>query len=48
MEDKFGIADRRNLDRLEMNYPAIYTRFDLEGRPSDEKPSRSVNVTWEG
>lgn len=48
MLDKGGIQDRRNSVRWKMIYPAIYTRFDKEGRPFDEKPSRSMNVSLGG
>jgi hypothetical protein len=48
MDDKLRIQDRRNSARRKLIYPALYTRFDREGRPFDEKPSRSMNVSSGG
>ncbi len=48
MEDTFGFQDRRGSKRLKMIYPAIYTRFDNQGRPYDQKISRSMNVSQGG
>jgi len=48
MEHKPRIHERRSSIRHNMIYPAIYTRFDNQGRPFDEKPSRSVNISLGG
>ena len=48
MEHKPRIQERRGSIRHNMIYPAIYTRFDKQGRPFDEKPSRSVNISLGG
>jgi len=48
MQEKLRIPDRRNSVRLKKIYPALYTRFDRQGRPFDEKPSRSLNVSVGG
>ena len=48
MEDTFSFQDRRGSIRLKMIYPAIYTRFDNQGRPYDQKISRSMNVSQGG
>ena len=48
MEDSFGFQDRRGSIRLKMIYPAIYTRFDNQGRAYDQKISRSMNVSQGG
>ncbi|NIS59808.1 MAG: hypothetical protein GTO13_03600 [Proteobacteria bacterium] len=48
MEDTFGFQDRRGSKRLKMIYPAIYIRFDNQGRPYDQKISRSMNVSQGG
>jgi hypothetical protein len=48
MEDIFSFQDRRDSIRLKMIYPAIYTRFDSQGRPYDQKISQSMNVSQGG
>jgi hypothetical protein len=48
MEDAFKFHDRRESIRLRMNYPAIYSRFDDEGREYDQKISRSMDVSLGG
>ena len=48
MEDTFRFQDRRGSIRLKMIYPAIYTRFDNQGRAYDQKISRSMNVSQGG
>lgn len=48
MEDKLGMPERRNLGRLEMIYPVIYTRYDKKGRAWDQKISRLLNVSLGG
>ena len=48
MEDTFRFQDRRCSIRLKMDYPAIYTRFDTQGRECDQKVSRSMNVSLRG
>lgn len=48
MEDTFSFQDRRGSNRLKMIYPAVYTRFDNQGRPYDQKISRSMNVSQGG
>lgn len=48
MEDTFRIQERRNSVRWKMIYPAIYARLDQEGRPFDQKPSRSIDVSLGG
>jgi len=48
MENTFTFQDRRASIRLKMIYPAIYTRFDNQGRAFDQKISRSMNVSQGG
>lgn len=48
MQDAFRFHDRRESIRLKMDYPAIYSRFDNEGREYDQKISRSMNVSLGG
>jgi hypothetical protein len=48
MENQDRLQDRRNAIRFNLIYPAIYVRFDSEGRPFDEKPSNSVNISLGG
>lgn len=48
MENTLGFQDRRGSIRLEMIYPTMYTRFDNQGRPYDQKISRSMNVSQGG
>jgi len=48
MEDTFRSQDRRNSIRLKIDYPAIYTRFDNQGRECDQKISRSMNMSLGG
>jgi hypothetical protein len=48
MEDAFRFHDRRDSIRLRMDYPALYTRFDNQGRECDQKISRSINVSLGG
>ncbi|MBW2057106.1 MAG: PilZ domain-containing protein [Deltaproteobacteria bacterium] len=48
MERGVGYQERRNSVRRRMVYPAIYTRLDERGRPYDEKPSRSIDVSMGG
>lgn len=48
MADFFRFRDRRESVRLRMDYPALYTRFDTQGRAYDQKTSRSMNVSLGG
>jgi len=48
MEDTFRYHDRRDSIRLKMDYPALYTRFDTQGRACDQKISHSMNVSLGG
>ena len=48
MEDEFGVRNRRNLDRVKMNYPATYTRFDKQGNPYDQKIAKVTDVNLKG
>lgn len=48
MEGKSPTQERRCSVRLIMSCPALYTRFDRQGRPCDEKPSRLVNISSGG
>jgi len=48
VEARPGYRDRRNSVRWNLVYPAIYTRYDEEGRAYDEKPSRSLNLSLGG
>lgn len=48
MKDQPKLLDRRKSIRFNVVYPVVYTRIDDQGRPSDEKPSSSVNVSLEG
>jgi len=43
-----GTQEKRNSPRFEMIYPVIYTRFDDQGRESDQKPSRLMNMSLGG
>jgi hypothetical protein len=44
MRDKSRIQDRRNFDRVKMNYPATYTRYDKWGNPCDQKIAKVADV----
>jgi hypothetical protein len=48
MEDTVGFQDRRGSIRFKMIYPALYTRFDNQGRECDQKISRSMDVSLGG
>ncbi len=48
MEDTLGFHERRGSIRVKMIYPAIYNRFDNQGRAYDQKISRSMNVSKGG
>jgi hypothetical protein len=48
MEDTFRYQERRGSIRLKMIYPALYTRFDNQGRECDQKISRSMDVSQGG
>ena len=48
MEDTFRFHERRDSIRLNMDYPALYTRFDNQGRACDQKISHSMNVSLGG
>jgi hypothetical protein len=48
MEDTFRFHDRRESIRLNMDYPALYTRFDNQGRAYDQKISHSKDVSRGG
>ena len=48
MEDMFRFHERRDSIRLNMDYPALYTRFDNQGRACDQKISHSMNVSLGG
>ena len=48
MEDIFRFHNRRGSIRLKMIYPALYTRYDDQGRAYDRKMSRSMNVSLGG
>jgi len=48
MVEGLGISDRRNLDRLKINYPAIYTRYDKHGTPCEQRISRLMNLSLTG
>jgi hypothetical protein len=44
MDESFRCRERRDSIRLKMIYPALYTRFDNEGRECDQKISRSMDL----
>jgi integration host factor subunit beta len=48
MEDRLTFQNRKDSIRLKVIYPAIYTRFDNQGRPCDQKICRSMNVSQRG
>ena len=48
MEDTFRFQERRDSIRLKMDYPAIYIRFDNQGKEYGKKISRSMNVSLGG
>jgi hypothetical protein len=48
MEEKPRDAERRDSVRIKGVYPAVYTRFDEQGRPFEQKPSRSMDVSEKG
>jgi len=48
VEDIFRFHNRRGSIRLKMIYPALYTRYDDQGRAYDRKMSRSMNVSLGG
>jgi hypothetical protein len=43
-----SIPDRRNLDRLKLNYPATYTRYDRYGIACEQRISKLVNLSLRG
>jgi len=45
MEDSFRYQERRGSVRLKMMFPALYTRFDNQGREFDQKISRSMDLS---
>jgi hypothetical protein len=48
MEDQATLQDRRNSIRFNLIHPVIYARFDDQGRPFEEKPSKSINISLGG
>lgn len=48
MEDQTRSQDRRNSVRLDASCPCSYARFDDQGKPCDQRPSRSINLCSEG
>jgi hypothetical protein len=48
MEATFRFQERRDSIRLKMDYPAIYTRLDDQGREYGQKISRSRNISLGG
>jgi len=48
MEDQSRIFGRRKSIRLKIICLAMYTRFDKMGRPADQKPCRTVNLSLGG
>ena len=47
-EDRPTFQNRKDSIRLKVIYPAIFTRFDNQGRPCDQKICRSMNVSQRG
>lgn len=45
VRDRTRIPERRNWRRLDTVYPSIYTRFDDQGRPDDQKPCKTIDVS---
>ena len=48
MENQSRPRDRRSSVRLGATCPCAHTRFDDEGEPFDQRPSKSVNLSVEG
>lgn len=48
VEDTFRFHNRRASIRLKMIYPALYTRYDTQGRAYDQKMGRSMDVSRGG
>ena len=48
MEDSSRFHNRRGSIRLKMIYPALYTRYDRQGRAYDQKMGRSMDVSRGG
>ena len=48
MEDQSRPHERRRSVRLRASCPCTYTRFDDDGNPYDQRPSRSVNLSLAG
>lgn len=48
MEQRLRPQDRRKSVRLTASCPCAHARFDDEGRPYDQRPSKSTNVSLEG
>ena len=48
MEDTLKPQERRGAIRLRMMYPAVYTRFDNQGRACDQKMSLSTDMSQGG
>lgn len=48
MEDQSRIQERRNAVRLDASCPCTYTRFDDQGNPIDQRPSKSIDLSRKG
>jgi hypothetical protein len=48
MGDTLRPQERRGSIRLRMMYPAVYTRFDDQGRACDQRMSRSMDMSQGG
>lgn len=48
MQDRSRHHDRRKSVRLKATCPCTHARFDDEGKPYDQRPSKSINLSSEG
>jgi hypothetical protein len=48
MDDQFRNHEKRRSVRLSARCPSVYLRFDKDGEPYDQRPSRTFNVSSEG
>ena len=48
MKDEFGVRDKRYVDRVKMNWPAIYVRFDERGNPCDQRICKVKDLSLKG
>jgi hypothetical protein len=48
MDDRARPQEKRNAVRLDASCPCTYTRFDDQGKPLSQRPSRSLDLSLSG